>query len=109
MAVEYTLTVNGLQTLPEYQGQSDVVWAVDWTYTGTDGVFTMNVTGTTPVDLNLGCDVTSFAALTETTVTSWIMRDTNPDVWVAARQQITEWLEGQYSQVATTLPPPWVQ
>lgn len=107
MAVEYTLTITNLQTLPEYQGCKDIVWAVGWTYSGTDGTYTMNVTGTTPVNLDLGCDVTPYKDLAENIVMAWVMRDTDPAVWVSAQQQITAWLQEQYAQTAVTLSLPW--
>jgi hypothetical protein len=108
MSIEYSLTITRLQTLNDYQGYSGVVCAVDWSYTGTDGAFAMSVTGTTPLNLDLGCEITPYEALPEATVIGWVYRDTNPEVWLTAQQQITAWLHEQYALVAVVRDPPWV-
>ncbi len=107
MPISYSLQIANLQVLPQYGEYTDIVWSVGWIYYGTDGDLTTGVSGTTPVDMTLGCNVTPFADLPEATVLSWVMRDTDPAVWPAAQHQINEWFRQQYTDSSVSVPPPW--
>ena len=109
MAIQYTTTISSLKVFTEYQGYSDVVYALDWVYTGTDGTFTMNVTGTTPISVDLGAQVTPYADISESTAMSWLLTTTNPEVWSDAQAQISAWITEQYAQNGTVLSPPWLE
>lgn len=107
MAITYTLQITELQVLPRYEGHDDIVCAVRWHYAGTDGDLTMGVAGTTPLDMTLGCNVTPLADIPESTVMSWVQRDTDLSVWSVAQQQIADWFREQYAQSAVSVAPPW--
>lgn len=107
MAITYTLQITKLQVLPQCGGYDDIVSAVEWYYAGTDGDLNMGVDGTTLLDMTLGYTVTPLADLSESTVMSWVQRDTDPSVWSAAQQQIADWFRQQYAQNAVSVVPPW--
>jgi len=67
-----TWTVTQLDCYPQAEGQTDVVFTVHWTCSGTDGAYNGSVYSTCSVTYVAGTPYTPFADLTQNQVLQWI-------------------------------------
>lgn len=74
MSNTYTWQIKNLTTLPQSNGQSNVVIAVEWQATATDGSNTISRSGTSRLKYVEG-GFTPFGQLTEQQVISWLSQD----------------------------------
>ncbi len=72
MTITYTWNVVQMDAYPEYEGQTDVVFTVHWTLTGTDGTYTGFVYGSVGLNLEKGVAFVPYADLTQDQVISWV-------------------------------------
>jgi len=68
----FTWTVTQLDCYPQAEGQTDVVFTVHWTCSGTDGTYNGSVYSTCSVTYVAGTPYTPFADLTQDIVLGWI-------------------------------------
>jgi hypothetical protein len=68
----FTWTVSQLDCYPQYENQTDVVFTVHWTCSGTDGTHTGSVYSTCSVTYVADTPYTPFADLTQDQVLDWI-------------------------------------
>jgi len=68
----FTWTVSQLDCYPQAEGQTDVVFTVHWTCSGTDGTYNGSVYSTCAVTYVAGTPYTPFADLTQDIVLGWI-------------------------------------
>jgi hypothetical protein len=68
----FTWTVTQLNCYPQAEGQTDVVFTVHWTCSGTDGAYNGSVYSTCNVTYVAGTPYTPFADLTQDQVLGWI-------------------------------------
>ena len=68
----FTWTVTQLNCYPQAEGQTDVVFVVHWTCSGTDGTYNGSVYSTCNVTYVTGTPYTPFADLTQDQVLQWI-------------------------------------
>ena len=87
MAITYTWSFPTLTAYPTYESQTDVVYTVHWTLTGTDGTYTGSVYGTVGLTYVAGSPYTPYAQLTEANIAAQIQQ--------------------QISPTSVNLPPPW--
>jgi hypothetical protein len=98
MTNTYEWTIASMPAYPQYEGQTDVVFQVNWVCTASDGTNSASLSGTTGVAYTAGEPYTPYADLTQDQVLGW--------VWAVTPQEGVEaYLDGQIS--ATTLPLPW--
>lgn len=73
MSITYTWSINQLTAYPTYESQTDVVFKVQWSYSGRDanGVGSSRG-GTTEVTYSAGAPFTPYADLTEAQVLGWV-------------------------------------
>jgi hypothetical protein len=102
----FTTTINSMYTLPQVEGQTDVVVNALWTVTGVDGTYTAVIGGNTQFTLEQGAAFTPYDQLTETQVIGWI-----PESQITSAQQC---VQGQIDSLITppvspsSQPLPWV-
>lgn len=72
MPINYSLKVTQMDTVPQAEGQANVVVRVHWAYTGTDGTNSAGFGGTTDVTYT-GGPFTGYADLTEGQVAGWVL------------------------------------
>lgn len=72
MATTYTWTVTALDCYPQAEGETDVVFTVHWTCSGTDGTYSASVYSTCDVTYTAGSPYTPYADLTEQQVIGWV-------------------------------------
>ena len=72
MAVTNTWAVVQMDAYPELDGETDVVFIVHWTLTGTDGTHAAGVYGSVGVTVDPGAPFTPYADLTQEQVIGWV-------------------------------------
>ena len=72
MATTFTWTVTQLNCYPQADGQTDVVFTVHWTCSGTDGTYNGSVYSTCSVTYVAGTPFTPYDQLTQNQVLDWI-------------------------------------
>ena len=95
----YTWTIASLPAYPQYEGQTDVVFQVNWSCTASDDQGNAaSLTGTTGVNYTAGEPYIPYNQLTQDEVLKW--------VWAVTPQADTEaYLDGHLKSV--NLPLPW--
>jgi len=68
----FTWTVSQLDCYPQYDNQTDVVFTVHWTCSGTDGTYNGSVYSTCSVTYVAGTPYTPYDQLTQDQVLGWI-------------------------------------
>jgi hypothetical protein len=88
----FTTTITSMYTLPQVDGQTDVVVNALWEVTGVDGSNTASIGGNTQFTLEQGAGFTPYASLTEAQVIGWI-----PESQITSAQQC---VQGQLDSMA---------
>jgi hypothetical protein len=89
----FTTTIDTMYTLPQLDGETDVVVNAIWTVTGVDGQYTASIGGNTQFTLEQGGSFTPYADLTEAQVIGWI-----PESQITSAQQC---VQGQIDSLIT--------
>jgi hypothetical protein len=89
----FTTTITSMYTLPQVDGETDVVVNALWEVTGVDGSNTANIQGNTQFTLEQGAGFTPYADLTEAQVIGWI-----PESQIISAQQC---VQGQIDSMIT--------
>ena len=72
MATTTTWTVTAMDAYPQAEGETNVVFTVHWTCSGTDGTYNASVYSTCGVTYTAGSPYTPYADLTQEQVLGWI-------------------------------------
>ena len=105
MANTYTWTVTAMDYYPQEGGNTDVVFTVHWTCSGTDGTYSSSVYSTCSVPAPSGGSFTPYANLTQTQVLGWIWADgVDKDVTEAA---VAQQIANQVNPPVVTPALPW--
>jgi hypothetical protein len=70
--ITFTWTVTQLDCYPQAEGQTDVVFTVHWTCSGTNGTYNGSVYSTCNVTYVAGTPYTPYDQLTQNQVLGWI-------------------------------------
>jgi hypothetical protein len=81
----FTTTIDTMYTLPQLDGETDVVVNAIWTVTGVDGQYTASIGGNTQFTLEQGGSFTPYSQLTEAQVIGWI-----PESQITSAQQCVQ-------------------
>jgi hypothetical protein len=98
--MEYSYKIMNIYCYPTYEGQENMVFNVQWIYSGTDGTYSSNLDGTTTIPFNPDIEYTPFDELTEEQVISWVEQNIDPALLSEIRAKIEADILGQSS------PPP---
>ena len=105
MSTTFTWSVTALNCYPQADGQTDVVFTVHWTLSGTDGTYNGSVYSTCSVPAPEGT-FTPYDQLTQDQVLGWIWANgVDKDSAEAAVQQQ---IDNQINPPVVTPPLPWV-
>jgi len=100
-----TWTITAMDCYPQEGGNTDVVFNVHWTCSGTEGIYNASVYSTCAVPAPTGSAFTPYANLTQEQVLGWIWADgVDKAVTEAAVQQQ---LNNQINPPVVTPPLPW--
>lgn len=72
MTITYNWSVTAMDAYPQAEGETDVVFTVHWTCSGTDGTYSASVYSTCGVTYTAGSPYTPYADLTEQQVIGWV-------------------------------------
>jgi hypothetical protein len=96
--------ISQLDCYPQVDGQTDVVFTVHWTCSGTDGTYNGNVYSTCSVPAPTD-SFTPFADLTKDQVLGWIWA--NGVDQTATEAAVQTQINNQANPPVVALPPPW--
>lgn len=101
-----TWTITAMDCYPTVGSETDVVFVVHWTCSGTDGTYTSSVYSTCSVPTPTGTTFTPYQDLTQEQVLGWIWGNgVDKDATEAAVQQQ---IDNQINPPVVTPPLPWV-
>ena len=104
MSITYTWTIVGLPAYPQAEGQTDVVFQVNWQCLASDGTYSATSVGSVPVTYTAGSPYTPYADLTEEQVWGWIDPDLDKPAIEANLQDL---IDKQANPTVITPPLPW--
>jgi len=107
MPTTYTWAVQQMDAYPEADGETDVVFNVHWTLTGTDGTYTGSVYGTQGVSLDPAAPFTPYANLTEAQVLGWVQDAMSTEQVVSYEANVAQQIADQIAPPVVTPPLPW--
>ena len=107
MAVTNTWAVVQMDAYPEADGETDVVFNVHWTLTGTEAGFSGYVYGAQPVSLDPSAPFTPYADLTEAQVIGWVQDAMGPEQVASYEANVAEQINNQINPPVVTPPLPW--
>lgn len=107
MTITNTWNVVQMDAYPEYEGETDVVFTVHWTLTGTDGTYVGSVYGSTGVSLDEGAAFTPYADLTLAQVVGWVQAALGPEQVASFEANVAQQIADQINPPVVTPPLPW--
>ena len=107
MTITNTWKVVQMDAYPEFDGETDVVFTVHWTLTGTDGTYAGSVYGSTPVSLVVSDGFTAFADLTEAQVLVWVKDSLGVAQVLSYENNVAQQIADQISPPVIKPPLPW--
>jgi hypothetical protein len=106
MTITYAKVINSLYCYSQIEGESDVVFTINWNMTGIEENFFSSVMCITSVPYAAGQQFIPYADLTEEQVLSWINEYTTPEDMASYERSIFDNIEQQ--KVVVTPPLPWI-
>ena len=103
--ITYNKIINSLECYAEIDGQSDVVFTINWTLTGTENNLFASLLCATPVPYTAGQTFIPYADLTQEQVLAWIDEYTAPEMMQSYMDQIASNIEQQ--KIIVNPPLPW--
>jgi hypothetical protein len=106
MTITYTTIINSLSCYAEIDGETDVVFTINWTLFGNENGLSASAYYGTSVPYTAGETFIPYADLTEEQVLQWINDYTDPAIMASYKQYIADNIEQQ--KVVVTPPLPWI-
>jgi hypothetical protein len=72
MGNTYIWDITGIQAYPFYEGKSDVVVAIHWILTGTDGIFKVERRGAVGIEYVPTSEFKPYESLTKDEIIAWV-------------------------------------
>lgn len=107
MTITNTWGVQQLDCYPEEDGETDVVFTVHWTLTGTDGTYQGYVYGSQAVPVDPEASFTPYADLTQEQVIGWVKNAMGEEQVTVYEQNVAEQINNQIAPPVVTPPLPW--
>ena len=107
MPITNTWAVIQMDAYPEADGETDVVFNVHWTLTGTDGTYSANVYGSQGVSLDPAAPFVPYADLTEAEVIGWVQAAMGEEQVAAYEANVAQQIANQINPPVTNPPLPW--
>lgn len=105
MAIVYSKQIISLQCYAQIDGETDVVFTINWVLYGNEGIYSSSLLCATPVPYVAGQTFIPYADLTEAQVLAWINEYTTPEWMSSYEKTIADNIEQQ--KVIVTPPLPW--
>jgi len=100
----FTTTVQTMYTLPQVDGQTDVVVNVNYLVTGVDGTYTADIGFSQQFTIQQGEAFTPYADLTEAQVVGWADPQTVSNMQACVQGQIDSMINPPVSPSSQPLP-----
>ena len=107
MAITNTWAVVQMDCYPEEDGETDVVFTVHWTLTGTDGTYTGSVYGSQAITIDPAAPFTAYADLTEAQVIGWVQSAMGAEQVASYEANVANQIKNQIDPPIVTPPLPW--
>lgn len=107
MPITNTWAVVQMDAYPEYDGETDVVFTVHWTLTGTDGTYVGSVYGSVGVTVDEGSTFTPYEDLTEAQVVGWVQDALGEEQVASYEANVAQQIADQIDPPVVTPPLPW--
>lgn len=107
MTTTYTWNVQQMDCYPEAEGDTDVVFCVHWTLTGTDGTYFCSVYGSQHVTLDPEAPFTPYADLTQDQVIGWVQAAMGEEQVAACEANVAQQIENQINPPVIRPALPW--
>ena len=108
MAIINTWNVVSMDSYPEKDGETDVVFTVHWTLTATDGTYNGSVYGSVGVNLDSTGAFTPYADLTLDKTVGWVKESLGAEQVAEYEAGVIAQIEAQINPTVVVLPLPWV-
>lgn len=108
MPITNTWNVVQMDAYPEEDGETDVVFNVHWTLTGTDGTYTGSVYGTQGVTIDPAAPFTPYEDLTLEQVVGWVQDAMGAEQVAAYEFNVAQQIDNQIDPPVVTPPLPWI-
>ena len=109
MANTKTWIINALDSYPQADGHTDVVFNIHWTKAATDGTHNASVYSTQSVTLDPSAPFTPYDQLTEAQVVGWLEAALGAEQIAAIDANLDQQIENQINPPVVVLPLPWSQ
>jgi len=100
----FTTTVQTMYTLPQVDGQTDVVVNVNYLVTGVDGTYTAEIGFSQQYTIQQGEAFTPYASLTQAQVVGWADPQTVSNMQACVQGQINSMINPPVSPSSQPLP-----
>ena len=100
-----TWTITAMDCYPTEGSETDVVFTVHWTCSGTDGTYTSSVYSTCAVPTPASESFTPYSDLTQDQVLGWVWA--NGVDQTATEAAVQQQIDNQINPPVVTLPLPW--
>lgn len=107
MPTTYTWSVIQMDAYPELDGNTDVVFTVHWTLTGTDGTHTAGVYGSVGVTVDPDAPFTPYVDLTQEQVISWVQSALGAEQVATYEANVAKQVDNLAYPPVVTPPLPW--
>jgi hypothetical protein len=104
MTITYTWSIDSLPNYPEKDGETDVIFQVNWTLTGIDGQYTASEKGATGLDFRPDTPFTPYNQLTKEQIIGWVSSAMSEETLNLYKGWITDNIEQQKNQQISPLP-----
>lgn len=96
-----------MDAYPEADGETDVVFNVHWTLTGTDGTYSGNVYGSQAVTTDPDTPFTQYADLSKVQVIGWVQNAMGAEQVASYEANVAAQIADQMDPPVVTPPLPW--
>ena len=100
----FTTTITQMYTLPQVEGETDVVVNAMYEVVGVDGEYTASIGGSQQFTITQGAGFTPYASLTEAQVVSWISPENITSSQACVQGQIQSMITPPVSPTSQALP-----
>ena len=109
MTTTTTWTVTAMDCYPQEGGNTDVVFTVHWTCSGTDGTYNGSVYSTQGVTYTVGSPFTPYDEVTQTMMVGWLQDAMGTEAVAATEAAVAAQIEAQKNPTTGSGLPPAAQ
>ena len=105
--ITYNWNIVQMNTYPEKDGLTDVVFQIHWTLTGTDNIYEGSVYNSCGVTLDESAPYTPYNELTKEQVIGWVKANLGEEQVISFEANIATQIQNQINPPVVSPPLPW--